>query len=124
MTIIDAKRIFGINGAYNINELKSIYYRLARKEHPDISSDTQAEEKMKLINEAYSVLKSNSSVTEVDNDFYEYKQNIISGIKNYIEVDYANEKDLKLYGYDIILKIRKWAEKYTWEEEMKKIFER
>ena len=38
-------------------EIKTAYRRLARKYHPDISKEAQAEEKFKELGEAYDVLK-------------------------------------------------------------------
>lgn len=38
-------------------EIKSAYRRLARKYHPDVSKESDAEEKFKAVNEAYEALK-------------------------------------------------------------------
>ena len=38
-------------------EIRSAYLRLAKEHHPDISDDRHAESWMKLINEAYAVLR-------------------------------------------------------------------
>ena len=38
------------------SQIKQAYRKLARKYHPDISKSKQAQEKMKEINEAYSIL--------------------------------------------------------------------
>ena len=46
----------GVSPSASADEIKKAYRRLARKYHPDINKDKDAEEKFKLINEAYQVL--------------------------------------------------------------------
>ena len=48
--------ILGLNKGSSEQEIKSAYKKLAKKFHPDISKEENAEEKFKEILEAYSVL--------------------------------------------------------------------
>lgn len=47
----------GIQSTANQDEIKRAYRKLARKYHPDVSSEKNAEEKFKELGEAYEVLK-------------------------------------------------------------------
>lgn len=47
----------GVDKTATANEIKKQYRRLARKYHPDVSKEDDAEEKFKLVKEAYEVLK-------------------------------------------------------------------
>lgn len=52
----DYYEILGANRSASADELKSAFRNLARKYHPDINKEHDAEEKFKEINEAYAVL--------------------------------------------------------------------
>jgi molecular chaperone DnaJ len=52
----DYYEVLGVPRSANDDELKSAFRTLARQCHPDVSSDPDAEEKFKEINEAYAVL--------------------------------------------------------------------
>lgn len=52
----DYYRILEIDRSASSDEIKRAYRRLARQWHPDANSDPGAEERFKLINEAYAVL--------------------------------------------------------------------
>lgn len=47
----------GVSKGADSKEIQRAYRKLARKYHPDINKDAEAEEMFKLINEAYDVLK-------------------------------------------------------------------
>ncbi|ADE16201.1 chaperone DnaJ domain protein [Nitrosococcus halophilus Nc 4] len=53
----DYYKIMGLPRTASPEEIKGAYRRLARKYHPDVSKEPQAEEHFKEINEAYEVLK-------------------------------------------------------------------
>lgn len=52
----DYYKILGVNKNVSDEELKSTYKQLVKKYHPDISKEPNAEEKLKEITEAYSIL--------------------------------------------------------------------
>ena len=53
----DYYKILGIERDAKEAEIKTAYRRLARKYHPDVSKETNAEQKFKEVGEAYEVLK-------------------------------------------------------------------
>jgi curved DNA-binding protein len=53
----DYYKILGIQKTASDNDIKQAYRRLARKYHPDVSKEANAEEKFKDVQEAYEVLK-------------------------------------------------------------------
>lgn len=53
----DYYKVMGVDKGANEKEIKLAYRRLARKYHPDISKEPNAEEKFKEVGEAYEVLK-------------------------------------------------------------------
>ena len=52
----DYYEILGVDRNASKEEIKKAYKKLARKYHPDVSSDPNAEEKFKEVSEAYAVL--------------------------------------------------------------------
>ncbi len=52
----DYYKILGVSRDVSDDELKQAYRKLARSHHPDVSDDSQAEDKFKEITEAYRVL--------------------------------------------------------------------
>lgn len=56
MTQRDYYEILGVDRGASADDLKSAFRTLARKYHPDINKDHDAEEKFKEINEAYAIL--------------------------------------------------------------------
>ena len=56
MTQRDYYEILGVPRNANIDDIKASFRRLARKYHPDVSQEPDAEERFKEINEAYGVL--------------------------------------------------------------------
>lgn len=57
MRFKDYYKILGIDRKASQNEIKSAYRKLAHKFHPDVSTEANAEDRFKEINEAYQTLK-------------------------------------------------------------------
>ncbi|CAB1219113.1 DnaJ C-terminal domain-containing protein [Acinetobacter bouvetii] len=56
----------GVNRNATPDQIKKAYRKLARKYHPDVSKETDAEEKMQAINVAYDTLSHEEKKTEYD----------------------------------------------------------
>ena len=110
--------ILGLSKDFDDSDLKKAFRREARKWHPDLNkNDINAEERFKLINEAYEFLRdpikrsklindsSTNDFNEVNNfstgfpDFEEYL-NTIFGFENYESDRNRNEYDLDDYEDD------------------------
>jgi curved DNA-binding protein len=57
MEFKDYYQILGLSRDASADDIKRAYRRLARKYHPDVSKEPDAEERFKELNEAYEVLK-------------------------------------------------------------------
>lgn len=66
MEFKDYYRILGVDEDASKSEIKSAYRKLARKYHPDVSSESDAEDRFKDVSEAYEVLKDDEKRAEYD----------------------------------------------------------
>ena len=57
MEFKDYYKIMGVERDATQDQIKRAYRKLARKYHPDVSKESDAEERFKEVGEAYEVLK-------------------------------------------------------------------
>lgn len=66
MEFKDYYRILGVEDDASAQDIKTAYRRLARKYHPDVSKEADADDRFKEVNEAYEVLKDPDKRGEYD----------------------------------------------------------
>ena len=66
MDFKDYYKILGVEPTADDKAIKTAYRKLARKYHPDVSKEKDAENKFKDVNEAYEALKSVEKRAEYD----------------------------------------------------------
>ena len=66
MEFKDYYKIMGLSENASQDDIKKAYRKLARKYHPDVSKESNAEEKFKEVGEAYEVLKDPQKRAEYD----------------------------------------------------------
>ncbi|MBW3041942.1 DnaJ domain-containing protein [Prochlorococcus marinus] len=103
--------LLGVSPECDSNELKSAFRKEARKWHPDLNkNDVNAEERFKLINEAYAILSDPKKRREWEKKIYKEKDifenrfpsyeeylDVVLGIKTNIE----NEDDIESQFVDL-----------------------
>ena len=66
MEFKDYYKILGVDADADAKSIKAAYRKLARKYHPDVSSEEDAEHKFKEVSEAYEVLRDKEKRAEYD----------------------------------------------------------
>lgn len=85
----DYYEILGLQKGASDAEIKSAYRKLARKYHPDVSKESNADEKFKEISEAYSVLSDETKKRQYDQSGHN-AFNQAGGGANYSNFDFGD----------------------------------
>ena len=73
MIFKDYYKILGLeNNKVNIEEIKQAFHSQAKKYHPDVNENQEAEERFKDINEAYRTLSNSSAKRKYDRIWYSH----------------------------------------------------
>ena len=91
--------LLGVSPDCDSNELKSAFRKEARKWHPDLNkNDVNAEERFKLINEAYAILsdpKKRKEWEKLNNKFQDIFENRFPTYEEYLDVVLGIKTNLK-----------------------------
>lgn len=113
---IDYYAILEIDRNANQIEIKKAFHNLANYYHPDVNNSPDAEEKFKMINEAYTVLSDEAKKYEYDKAWDEHQEQLNNNSSN---INYEDlEKD---YNEAEINYAQKMALKKLIEEELNKV---
>ena len=97
--------LLGVSPDCDSNELKSAFRKEARKWHPDLNkNDVNAEERFKLINEAYAILsdpKKRKEWEKLNNKFQDIFENRFPTYEEYLDVVLGIKTNLKSDNDDI-----------------------
>ena len=97
--------LLGVSPDCDSNELKSAFRKEARKWHPDLNkNDVNAEERFKLINEAYAILsdpKKRKEWEKLNNKFQDIFENRFPTYEEYLDVVLGIKSNLKSENDDI-----------------------
>ena len=97
--------LLGVSPDCDSNELKSAFRKEARKWHPDLNkNDVNAEERFKLINEAYAILsdpKKRKEWEKLNNKFQDIFENRFPTYEEYLDVVLGIKTNLKTENDDI-----------------------
>lgn len=85
----DYYEILGINRNASADEIKNAFRNLARKYHPDVSKEPDAEEKFKEINEAYAILSDPEKRSTYDR-YGHSGVNGMGGMPDFTTVDFSD----------------------------------
>ena len=93
----DYYEVLGVSRNASPDELKSAFRTLARKYHPDVNKEPDAEEKFKEINEAYAVL-SDADKRRAYDQFGHAGVNGTGGVPDWTTMDFSDIFD-EFFGF-------------------------
>src|SRR5215207_332297 len=93
MTDRDYYEILGVPRTATQDDLKSAFRRKARQYHPDLNKSTDAEERIKEVNEAYAVLSDDQKRAAYDR-FGHAGVRAAGGAPDFTNVDFSDFADI------------------------------
>ena len=100
MDFQDYYKILSVAPDADSKTIKTAYRKLARKYHPDVSAQSEAEEKFKQISEAYDVLKDPQKRAQYD-ELREYGAQSHDGSRRQYSQSYSKQSDFSDFFYSI-----------------------
>ncbi len=101
---LDYYEVLGVSKTASLQEIKTAYRRLAKKYHPDVSSEANAQEKFKEVSQAYQILSDPEKRQQHDQElnsktiFFDYEFKTSSKTKQSI-CQYCNNQTNKFYHF-------------------------
>lgn len=98
----DYYQILGVKKDASQEDIKKAFKQLARKYHPDVNPNKEAEEKFKEINEAFQVLGNAERKKQYDEGVFEFNSN---GFADYRNTNFDFQDIFDDFGFDDIFNI-------------------
>ena len=106
----DYYEILGVTRGADADEVKRAYRKLARKFHPDVSKEKNAEEKFKEVQEAYEVLRDSDKRAAYDQLGRDFRDETFLEERHPEQDDQADHADQRHLGVHVRQQFRDLGE--------------